>query len=282
MPATAAVPRRASADSGTIARAVAVLAAVADSAAGVRIRELAARLELPASTVHRLLERLIGEGMVERDGDAPVYRAGPEFLRIAARVVHAHPVQSVAGPFLDEAVRTANETAYLCLYLSGEHRLSFVAHRESTHPLGYRVRSNEPQSLLEGASGRSILAWLDEPARTAAFARESARSTLARSLPGRRALLQDLAAIRARGYALSFGQRIPGAVGLFAPVFAADGQVTGSIGYTIPEQRFRRANEAVLARRIRELAAELSSALGARTAPPHTPRPPRIARTVTR
>ena len=281
MPVTAD-PRRAGANSGTVARTVAVLAAVADAAAGVRIRELAASLALPASTVHRLLERLIGEGMVERDAQAPVYRAGPEFLRIAARVVHAHPLQSVAGPFLDEAVRCANETAYLCLYLAGEHRLSFVAHRESTHPLGYRVRSNEPQSLLDGASGRSILAWLDEPARAAAFAREAAAGAPSRTLPGRRALLQDLAAIRARGYALSVGQRIPGAVGLFAPVFAADGQVTGSIGYTIPEQRFRRSSEAALARRVRELAAGLSTALGARTEAPLAPRPTRTARTASR
>jgi DNA-binding IclR family transcriptional regulator len=277
-----ATPRRQAADTGTIARTVAVLAVIADAAAGVRIRELAARLALPASTVHRLLERLIGEGMVERDAQAPVYRAGPEFLRMAARVVHAHPLQSIAAPFLDEAVRTTNETAYLCLYLPAEHRLSFVTHRESTHPLGYRVRSNEPQSLLVGASGRSILAWLDEPARAAAFAREASHGAPTRSLPGRRALLQDLAAIRARGYALSFGQRIPGAVGLFAPVFAADGQVAGSIGYTIPEQRFRRASEAALSRRIRELAAGLSTALGARTDTPQVPRSTRSARTASR
>jgi DNA-binding IclR family transcriptional regulator len=91
-----------------------------------------------------------------------------------------------------------------------------------------------------------------------------------------------LAAIRARGYALSFGQRIPGAVGLFAPVFAADGQVAGSIGYTIPEQRFRRASEAALSRRIRELAAGLSTALGARTDTPQVPRSTRSARTASR
>ncbi|MFN7752732.1 MAG: IclR family transcriptional regulator [Pseudomonadota bacterium] len=277
MPAIAASGRN-GADTGTIARAVAVLAAVSESPSGVRIHQLAAALALPASTVHRLLERLIREGMVERDTEAPVYRAGREFLRIAARVVNTHPVQSIAGPFLDEAVRSANETAYLCLYLPAEHRLTFAAHRESTHPLGYRVRSNEPQSLLEGASGRSILAWLDEAARAASLAREA---TL-RSLPARRALLQDLAAIRERGYALSRGQRIPGAVGLFAPVFGADGQVVGSLGYTVPEQRFRGSSEPALARRVRDLAARLSTALGARTCAMPTARASRTSRTAIR
>ena len=74
----------------------------------------------------------------------------------------------------------------------------------------------------------------------------------------------ELAAIRARGYALSFGQRIAGAVGIFAPVYGAGGRVTGSLGFTIPEQRFEPAREAEFAREACRLAAELSAGLGYR------------------
>ncbi len=244
------------ADTGTVARAVAVLRAVAESGDGTQIKRISADLRLPASTVHRLLDLLIREGMVERDEEAPTYRAGREFLRLSSVVASRHPLQAIAAPLLEQAVAALNETAYLCLYLPREHRLTFAAHVESTHPLGYRVRSHEPQTLLTGASGRSILAFLPPDEVGAVFAREG--------LAGPVDAAPDLAAIRARGYALSLGQRIAGAVGIFAPVFGPGGRVTGSLGFTIPEQRFDPAREAEFAHEACRLAAELSAGLGYR------------------
>lgn len=239
---------------GTVARAVAVLRIVAESDGGTQIKRVSAALNLPASTVHRLLDLLSREGMVERDEDAPTYRVGRELLQLAARVVSEHPLQSTARPYLDQAVAAVNETAYFCVYLPREHRLSFATFAESTHPLGYRIRTNEPQSLLTGASGRSILAWL--------AADELAAVLVSEPGPDTRDLGQDLATIRDRGYAVSFGQRITGAVGIFAPVFAANGRVTGSLGFTIPEHRYQAARETEFTRCARKLAAELSASLG--------------------
>jgi DNA-binding IclR family transcriptional regulator len=249
-------PQRQPADSGTVARAVAVLRAVAESGDGTQIKRISAELGLPASTVHRLLDLLMREGMVERDEEAPTYRTGREFLRLSSVVASRHPLQAIAAPLLEQAVAALNETAYLCLYLPREHRLTFAAHVESTHPLGYRVRSHEPQTLLTGASGRSILAFLPPDEVGAVFAREG--------LAGPVDAAPDLAAIRARGYALSLGQRIAGAVGIFAPVFGPGGRVTGSLGFTIPEQRFDPAREAEFAHEAFRLAAELSAGLGYR------------------
>ena len=44
--------------------------------------------------------------------------------------------------------------------------------------------------------------------------------------------------MRRHGYAVSTGERTPGAVGIAAPIYAADGRVVGSVGITLPEQRF--------------------------------------------
>ncbi|MBC7779474.1 MAG: IclR family transcriptional regulator, partial [Proteobacteria bacterium] len=80
----------------------------------------------------------------------------------------------------------------------------------------------------------------------------------------RRALTQGLAAIRTRGYALTFGQRIAGAVGIFAPVFGASGRVTGSLGFTIPEHRYDAAREVPISACAVRLADQLSASLGYR------------------
>lgn len=250
------------ADTGTVSRAIAILREMAESAGEVQIKTLADRLQLPPSTVHRLLELLIQEGMIEHDKVARTYGVGTEFFRLSSLVCNRHPVQAVALPLLREAASEHNETAYLGLYLPRDARMMFAADCESSHPLGYRVRQYEPLSLLTGASGRAILAYLPVAVIDQALAAGKFDPAVRKAAPSRKALHVALAEIRARGYAITFGQRIPGAVGIFAGVFDARGDIMGCIGYTIPEQRYRKNLLPKLSGAVCRYAHALSRALG--------------------
>ncbi len=250
------------ADTGTVNRAVAILREMAEAEGDVQIKTLAERLLLPPSTVHRLLELLAHEGMIERDETARAYRVGREFYRLSSLVFNKHPIQSVAMPILKEVLRENNETAYLGLYLPQGGKMMFAADCESSHPLGYRVKKNEPLSLLTGASGRSILAYLPQDAVERVLAAEKDDPAVRRAAPSRKALHEALAQIRGQGFAVTFGQRIPGAVGIFAGVFDMHGKVVGSIGYTIPEQRYHKNLLPQLSAAVRRAAHALSRALG--------------------
>lgn len=251
-------------ETGTVSRAIAVLREVAEAGGDVQIKDLAGRLALPPSTVHRLLELLAQEGMIERDAAARTYRAGREFFRLASLVAGKQPVRGYALPLLEEAMHACDETAYLCLYLPDETKMTFAAAVEAPHPLGYRIRQEMPLSLLTGASGRSILAHLPQEVLERALEKEGRDADVRRAIGTRRDLEQDLKRIRARGYAVSVGQRIRGAVGIFAPAFDAQGNVIGSIGYTIPDARYQKSLLPKLAASARKYAAALSAALGYR------------------
>jgi DNA-binding IclR family transcriptional regulator len=138
----------------------------------------------------------------------------------------------------------------------------FGADCESSHPLGYRVRKNQPLSLLTGASGRSILAYLSKEHVERLLAAEKNDPAVRKSVASRKALHESLAQIRAQGYAITFGQRIPGAVGIFAGVFDMHGKVVGSFGYTIPEHRYRRNLLPQLSGAVRKFSHALSLTLG--------------------
>jgi DNA-binding transcriptional ArsR family regulator len=124
---------------GTVARAVRVLRALADFNGDVGLKELAEHLDLPPSTVHRLLDRLAGEGMVERDEAMPLYRPGLEYYRVAASVYHRMSPRSVALPFLRKAAAENDENAYLGLADLRTGKMIFAAGAESSHLLSYRV-----------------------------------------------------------------------------------------------------------------------------------------------
>jgi DNA-binding IclR family transcriptional regulator len=246
-------------ETGTVARVVMVLRALADHPEGPTAKELAEVLNLPVSTVHRLLELLAREGMAQRDEITRAFRPGPEFVRLASRIAHRTPLVSVAKPFLVAAAREANESTYLGALNDLAGKLEFVATAESGQMLDYRIPMNVPFSLIVGASGLAVLAWLDERRVREIVAGESPAADAAGTFDALRA---PLAEIRERGYAMTFGQRIKEAVGISAPVFNGSGAVCASFGFTIPSSRFDPGQSASLARIVMASAGKLSAALG--------------------
>jgi DNA-binding IclR family transcriptional regulator len=246
---------------GTVARAVRVLRALADFHGDVGLKELAEHLDLPPSTVHRLLDLLAAEGMVERDEAVPLYRPGLEYYRVAASIYNRMSPRSVALPFLRQAATENDENAYLALVDLRAGKMVFAAAAESSHLLSYRVVLNETQSLVTGASGLAILAWMKDDDRERVITDECRGGPMT-AASARLTLDIEIPRIHAQGYALTSGQRIKGAVGIFAPVFDAHGNVIGSLGYTVPEVRYKLGDLTKLSGAAMRHAASLSHALG--------------------
>ena len=247
---------------GTVARVVQLLACLAEAEGPVSIKFLCQTLKLPASTVHRLLGLLADEGMVERSADRPIYSPGLELVRIASLLASKIRIVDVAKPFMRAIVRDCDETCCLLQYIPTLRKVMAVHAEFSSHPLRYRIEFFQPHSLLWGATGRSVLAFLAPEDIAAALSDNDASPATGASLPARDALLADLAEIRARGYAITHGQKIQGAVGIGTPLFNSERKVLGSLCITIPETRFNRKAQARLSQMLMQRAGELSRALG--------------------
>ncbi|MDB5874729.1 MAG: transcriptional regulator, IclR family [Ramlibacter sp.] len=252
------VPHLQQRETGTVARVLMILRAVAQSRTEPTTKGLADQLNLPLSTMHRLLDLLTREDLLARDPATRSFRPGPDFFRMASLVVGKLSMTSLAKPFLSAAVAQGNESAYLCVFDPKVSKLVFAACAESTHLLDYRVPLNTPSSVAVGGSGLAILAWLDE-ARIDAIAADELRNGVIASEAKLKKALKD---VRAAGFALTFGQRIKGAVGLFVPVFNAAGEVCGSFGFTIPEVRYQPVQKSLLVTVAMRNAQGLSRALG--------------------
>jgi DNA-binding IclR family transcriptional regulator len=227
------------------------------------LKDLSSALGLAPSTCHRLLELLSRDGFIAHDPVRRRYRIGTEYFRIAALVQSKHDVCQISRPFLRRAVDACDETCVLTLYSPTEGKIFFAEKVDSSRMLRYQLPMNTPLSVLWGASGRSILAFL-EPAEIARiYADEGRAPASGEALPSRTALEREIKRIRELGYAVSHGQKILGAVGISAPVFQVEGKVIGNISITVPESRMMKRDEKRLGELIRSIAEELSVALGA-------------------
>jgi DNA-binding IclR family transcriptional regulator len=246
---------------GTVLRVVRLLGALSEYSHDVSLSELSEKLKLPASTVHRLLDLLSKEGMVERDQDLRLYRPGLEFYRIASSIHSKRSIQDIAMRFLKNAVLENDENAYLGILDLQAKKMMMAAVAESSHLLSYRVVLNELLPLVKGASALAMTAWLEE-SECSQVIEQSIQAGIIANHDERLKILDELIIIRQQGFAISFGERIKGAVGIFAPVFNAQSRVIGSLGYTVPEMRFQKANLPKLSATAINQAQLLSNALG--------------------
>ncbi|MDH7799262.1 MULTISPECIES: IclR family transcriptional regulator [unclassified Beijerinckia] len=246
---------------GTVQRVAEVLRFFSERGSAT-LKEMSQALSLAPSTCHRLCELLSRDGLIEKDEIDKKYKIGRELFRISALVNAKNDLRSLSIPFLEDLSNRCNETAVLSVFLPRDCKVFFAERADSTRMLRYQLPMNLPMSPLWGASGRSILAFLDSSDLDRALENEERAPASGERPPSRKSLEKQLAIIRDRGFDLTFGQKIVGAVGIAAPVFSANGKVVGSVCLTVPESRVNTRNQTKLGAMVQNSSAALSTALG--------------------
>jgi IclR family KDG regulon transcriptional repressor len=206
--------------SKTADQALAVLVYVSEHGP-VHAAQVCSALELNRTVVHRLLTTLHRRGFVARQPDG--YAPGALLLNIADR----------AQPALRRAAHTTMEQ------LSAELSETIVLHVPDADevvllhqivPDGRLVRVQRligtRSPMVQGASGRAILAFLPEPIAGPLMAAHVATG------------LADLVAkVRERGYAVSHDELQDGVHGLAVPIRDESGDVIASMAMVVPVSR---------------------------------------------
>ena len=235
---------------GSVARALALLDALAEGPAGVNA--LARRIEVNPSSASRLLATLERGGLVEREPGGP-YRLGLHIVALADRVLARLDVRELARPQLRALVEATGETATLSVPGGDEAvTVDFVPGESSVVSM---ARLGRPSIGHATATGKVMLAF------TGAEPRALTRLT-ERTITDPERLAAELAAVRDQGWAEAEGEREPDLNALAAPVLARDGSLAALLGLQGPAARFTAARRAEVLPRLLEAAAAVSRALG--------------------
>ncbi len=236
----------------TVHKAMAVISAFSYREPILGVSELARRLDLGKSTVHRILVTLVADGFVERTPDDR-YRLSLKMYEIGQEVAASTELRIRVHPSLERLRNQTGETAHLAV-LAGTD-VVYVDRLESPHMLQLLTRVGRRRPAHATSSGKCLLAF---------GAAADVRQVIAGGLPrlGPRtitsadALQRALDEVRARGYAVSFEESAPGVASVAAPIFDRAGDciaaisVAGPITRMPPEQldRFARLVAAATAR----------------------------------
>ena len=228
----------------------------------IGVRDLAVGLGVSPSGAHRILTSLSEDGFVRQITSSGRYVIGLEMLRVAHLVTARAPLRDAALKHMRRLVDLCNENALMGVYDSGRRQMMFVATIESSHPLRYVIELNQWVPVHAGATGLAILAFLEEDERRAVIEDTKLSALTDQTITESYRLEAELEVIRRRGYAITRGQRIAGAVGLAVPIFGSDGLVVGDICLTIPQQRFDESSVSQIAKLLLDCAAHVTTDIG--------------------
>lgn len=246
-----------------VSRAFDVLVHMVERSEGpTSARRLAGELGMSSTTAQRALAALVAAGMVVSDSETQLYAPGPGLHRLARTAAGKHGLVDIATPYLRALSAETGETSQLGQYEPTNHAMMFVDQVPGSRPLRYVVPMNAWVPLYVGASGLAMLAFLPDAVQDVVIRRATEEGGLVES-----ALRDRLKPIREQGFALTRGQRLPGAVGIAAPIRGVESRVLGDVVLTVPEVQFEDNRGAEYATLVTRCARDISHALGA---PPET------------
>lgn len=214
-------------------RAVSLLAAFRTGDKAISVTELADRTRLYKSTVLRLLASLAHGGLVQKTPEG-MWSLGAEVARLAGIYAASFSLEDVLLPEMRDLVERTQESVAFHIR-QGEQRLVLLR-VDSPQLLRDHVRVGDVLPLNRGAGGRVLMAYA-----------------------GAKGRVYDQ--VRADGYVMLTSDRIPGLVGISAPVWNASNQLVGALTLTVPEQRVKPH----FLDELRTSAEKLSIALGYKT-----------------
>ncbi len=259
-----AIAARGAADKGAghtqaLSRGLAVLEALAGTDGGATLTTLAAQLDIPAPTAHRLLATLEASGYVQA-GPRGEWRMGIRAFHVgSAFLVHRNLVAQ-SFPHLKDLMARSGETANLAVVESGE--AVFVEQVQSLELMRMSAKLGARAPLHASGVGKAMLAAMDERAAAAMLGRRDLARYTVHTLTSRPALARELAATRARGYAIDDEEHATGLRCVAAVVRDENGEPWAAVSLAGPTTRITPDRIPVLGALVRATARELTAALG--------------------
>ncbi len=227
-----------------------------------QIEELA---DIPKASLHRMLNELAEERLVQFDERVLTWSSGYRILEMANRIWTRSDIRVLARDQLLALNALSGESVQVAV-LADTHGV-VIDHVESTRSVRHSINVGNREPVYCTGTGKVLLAWCDEEQRDSIISRISFVRFTPNTITDPDALARELSLISKRGYAVDAEERFLGTCCIAAPVVDATGQAVASISITAPAFRTTAADLKLWQGSLVAAAAEVSRRLAPRTGP---------------
>lgn len=186
----------------SVQRTVQLIEALSAAGGQASLSELVTATQLPLSTVHRLLATLALHGLV-RQTSTRLYALGPRFLNYGEVV--RHNMSTWAHPVLHDLTQQTAETANLAI-LSND-RVTYLAQSPSLHTMRTFTEVGKQVDPHCTGVGKALMSQLEDDTVRAIVQHTGMAPKTTRTITTETKLIDEMARIRAQGYAIDDGEQ---------------------------------------------------------------------------
>lgn len=203
----------------SVDRAVRILTMLAGNPFPVGVAELANRLQLSTTSVHRMLTTLAALGWVEQNTRTSRYRLGTRFLGAGAAGLITHPLVQHGRHFLERLSEITGFDAFLSTLVGS--RVVYLAKTDGEQGLGNAFEPGVSLPAHSMATGKLLLAYTTREVRDEIY-KAGLEPYAKGTITDPDELEAELATILTQGYALDRGERFDYSRAMAVPVLGSD------------------------------------------------------------
>ena len=235
-----------------VERALALIEIFARSRGPFSITDLAAEAELPASTVHRLVQSLLALGYVTQHQASKRYGVGRGIADLSRAMLLKHEFNQYVQPYLERLANETNETASL----TALYGTSILYLNQVESPLLMKVASpvGTIAPLHCTGSGKVFLADFGPRMFDESISFAGLKSHTGNTITDRNELIRHLMQVREQGYAVDDEEYEEGARCIAVGLRGSSGTVSSAISISGPAVRMTDDRMPEIAALVKEVA----------------------------
>jgi len=238
----------------SVANACAIFQLLTTSKKIMSASTIAKELELPRTSVFRVLKTLEEEGMVLAISNG--YVMGHRLINIGLQATSQIPERRLCVPVLQELTNLTGESSHFAI-LSGKNALLMEV-CDSPHALRVASRPGTLTDIHSSAAGKCFLAYAPEAMREGLLERIVYNKHTEKTHLDADSLRSEFDQVKELGYAVDDEEYHDNVRCIAVPVMNSLGQVTGAIGITAAKSRLTKAQYPKVVKIVKNAAQQLS------------------------
>ena len=263
-------PNRPGAPTGhvqSLTRGLSILDALAKSAAGLTLTDVAQRVELPPSTTHRLLSTLEKMGYVHQAGDLGLWFIGLQAFRVGTTFLENRDFVADSHAYMHRLMEQAGETCNLAI-LDGTEAV-FVAQVQCHETMRTLVKLGSRVPLHASGVGKALFAALPDAQIDAILKVKGLPRITENTIVAVETMWAALRVIRQRGYSFDDEEHARSTRCVGAAIYDEHEEPLGAISIAGPSSRMPDERIRHLGPVVAHIAEELTRHLGGKWPHPY-------------
>jgi len=220
----------------SLLKAVSILKCFSYDEPELGISDIVQKVEMPRTTVHRILSTLIRAELLSRKNNTGKYRIGPALYTMGSLYLFSTDILSAAEPVTELLNKLSGEAIKLAVFDRGN--IIVIKKEESRYAFRYHHAVGSILPAYASAMGKALLSELSEIELESVYPGDFLKPLTSKTITGKAQLIKVLKQIRISGVSIDIEENTEGLSGVACVIRDATDKAIAAMCIGVPVHTF--------------------------------------------